>query len=56
MSVQYSIAFHSSLEADSDVISGVAVEWVDMDATVKFGDSTSNRSRDIRGAHSLMDE
>ena len=32
----------------SDVISGVDVEQVGMNARVKFGDSGSNRSRDIR--------
>ena len=35
---------------DIDVISGAAVENVGVDVSVKFGDSASNRFRDIRGA------
>ena len=38
------------LEIDNDVISDGAVEWVGMDVRVKFDDSGSNVSRDIRGA------
>ena len=37
-------------EIDNDVISGVAVDNVGMDVPIKFGDSGSNRFRDIRGA------
>ena len=36
-------------EVDNDVISGMAVDYVGMDISVKFGDGTSNSSRDIRG-------
>ena len=36
------------LEVVSDVISGVVVDPTDMKVRVKFGDSRSNRSRDIR--------
>ena len=48
--VQYSIAFCSRPEVDSDVISGMVVDYFGMDVRVKFGDSRSNISRDIRGA------
>ena len=34
----------------------VAVDLTGMDVPVKFGDSRSNRSRDIRAAHFVMDE
>ena len=37
-------------EADNDVIYGVAVDYVNVNVPVKFGDSRSNGSRDIRGA------
>ena len=36
-------------EIDTDVISGVAVDNVGVDGPIKFGDSRSNRFRDIRG-------
>ena len=36
------------LEVASDVISDMAVQYVSMDVCVKFGDSKSNRSGDIR--------
>ena len=39
-----------------DFISGVAVELVGLDVRVQFGDSRSNRSRDIRPAHFVMDD
>ena len=38
-------------EVASDVISGVDVELAGMNVPVKFGDSMSNRSRDIRVLH-----
>ena len=38
-------------EVDSDVIYSVAVDCVGMDVHVKFDDSRSNSSRDIRGAY-----
>ena len=40
---QYSYPICSRLEAESDVISGVAVEEVGLDGTVKFVDSKSKR-------------
>ena len=43
-------------EVYNDVISGVAVENVDVDVPVKFGDSTSNGFRDIRGAGFVSNE
>ena len=39
-----------------DVISSFAVALVRLDVSVKFGDSTSNRFRDIRVDHFVMDE
>ena len=39
----------------SAVISGVVVEQVGVDVRVKFGDFRSNRSRDIRAAHFVVD-
>ena len=36
-------------EVENDVISSVAVDYVGMDGSVKFGDSRSNGFRDIRG-------
>ena len=47
--VTFSIVFRCSCrpEVVSDVISGANVGQVDMDVLVKFGDSRSNRSRDI---------
>ena len=43
-------AAFASCYIHSDVISGVAADYVGMDVHVKFGDSRSNGSRDIRGA------
>ena len=43
-------------EVDNDVISGVAVKYFGVDVGVKFGDSTPNRSRDIRGADFVSNE
>ena len=37
-------------EVDNDVISSVTVDYVGLDVRVKFGDSRSNGSRNIRGA------
>ena len=37
-------------EKGNDVISGVAIDNVGVDVSIKFGDSKSNRFRDIRGA------
>ena len=45
-----------SPEVDSDVISGVAVGYVGVDVHVKFVDSISNRSQDIRLPHSVTDQ
>ena len=42
---EYLTAFCSRPEATSDVISGVAVEYVGMDVRMTCGDSRSNRSR-----------
>ena len=44
--------FHCNFqpEVDNHVISGVVVDYVSMDVHVKFGDSRSHGSRDIRGA------
>ena len=38
-----------------DIISGVAIEYVGLDAPVKFG-KRSKRSRDIRAAHFVIDD
>ena len=43
-------------EVDNDVISGVAVDNVCMDVPIKFGDSSSNGFRDIRGADIVSNE
>ena len=53
---QYSYPICSQLEAASDVMSGVAVEEVDLDVSVKFGDSTSKRSRVMQPAHFVTDD
>ena len=37
-------------------MSDLAIEYDDVDVRVKFGDSTLNRSRDIRAAHFMMDD
>ena len=39
------------LEVASDVISGADVEQIGMNIGVKFGESRSNRARDIRLSH-----
>ena len=36
-------------EVDNYVVSGVAVDYDDVDVRLQFGDSRSNGSRDIRG-------
>ena len=43
-------------EVDNDIISGTAVDNVGLDAPVKFGDSTSNGFRYIRGAAFVASE
>ena len=45
--------FHYNFQQEvvSDVISGLDLEQVGMDVSVKFGDSRSNGSRDIRLNH-----
>ena len=45
----FSIVFHCSFrpEVDSDVISGIVVDPLGVKVPVKFGNSRSNRSRDI---------
>ena len=53
---QYSYPICSRLEAESDVISGVAVEEVGLDGTVKFVDSKSKRFWVLRPAHFVMNE
>ena len=44
------------MEVDIDVISGVAVDNVGMDVTIKFGDSRINGFRNIRGADCMSNE
>ena len=43
-------------EAVNDVISGTAAEHAGMDVPVKFGNSSSNGFRDIRGADFVSNE
>ena len=43
-------------EVDNGVTSGVAIYYVGMDVPVKFGDSRSKGSRDIRGAGFVSNE
>ena len=43
-------------EIDNDVMSGLAVDNVGVDVHIKFGDSRSNRFRDIRGADFVSNE
>ena len=43
-------------EAASDIISGVAINYVGVDASVNFGVPRSNCSSVIRAAHFVMDE
>ena len=54
--VQYLIAFYSRPQTVNDVISIMAVQYVGMDECVKFGDSMSNRSRDIRLPQFVMND
>ena len=53
-----STVFHNNFlsEVDSDVLSGVAVEYFGMDVREKFGDSRSNGSRDIQGTDFVSNE
>ena len=44
------------LEAAGEVISGLIVDPTDWTATVKFGDSMSNRSRDIQLPHFVAND
>ena len=53
--VQYLIEFCSRQESASNVVSDVDVVCVNVDVLVKFGDSRSNCSPDIRVAHFVMD-
>ena len=51
--------FHHNFqpEVDNDIISGVAVDYVDVDVHEKFVDSAgSNDSRDIQGAVFVSNE
>ena len=43
-------------EIYNDVISGLAVDSVGFDVPIKFGNSTSNGFRDIRGADFVSNE
>ena len=43
-------------EVPSDIISGVVVDPAGVKVRVKFGDSGSNRSRDIRLPHFVMND
>ena len=54
----FSRVFRNNLrpEVGSDVISGLVVELTGVDVRVKFGDSMSNGSRDIRAAHFVSNE
>ena len=53
--VQYLIAFCGRPEVVSNVISCVAIDRVRFDV-LKLGDSRSNRSRNIRAAHFVIDD
>ena len=53
---QYLIAFCNLLEAASDTLSGVAVQYDSADVLVTFGDSRSNRFWDIWLPHFVTDE
>ena len=55
-SMQCSITFCSLSEEAGDVIVEKVIEGVGLDIRVNFGDSRSNRSRDIRRAHFVSDE
>ena len=44
------------LEVAGDIVSSAAVDEVGLDFGVKFGDSMSNRSRDILAAHFVTDD
>ena len=43
-------------EVDSNVVSGMVIEMTGVEAGVKFGDSRSNLSRDIRLPHFAMND
>ena len=43
-------------EVASDLISCMAVQYVGVDVCVKFGDSRSNRSQDIRLPHFVTED
>ena len=49
-------AIYRRPEIGNDVISGMAVGNVGMDVPIKFGDSRSNRFRDIRGADFVISD
>ena len=51
-----SFCYNFQLKVDTDVISGLAVDYVGMDVDVKFGDSRSNGSRDIRKTDFVSNE
>ena len=54
----FSTVFRSNFrpEVDNEVIPDVAIDYVGMDVHVKFADSRSNGSRDIRGADFVSNE
>ena len=54
--VQYLVAFCNRTEGASDVISGAAVDHVGVDVHVKFGDSRSSSSQDIRVADFALND
>ena len=47
---------NSRPEVYNDVISGEALDYVGVDVHVKFGESRSSRSRDIRGPDFVSNE
>ena len=56
--MSFSTAFRDNFRAElvRDVIFNATVEKVGMDFRLKFGDSRSNHSSDIRVAHIVMDD
>ena len=52
------VFFHYNLrsEVDGDIISTAAIDYVSKDVRLKFGDSRSNESLDIRGADFVSNE
>ena len=50
------IRYNFRPEVDSNVLAGLAVDGGGMDVPVKFDDSRSNGSQDIRGADCLLNE